>query len=173
MPADAPQASSSETDWEGLVNQIRAGEEIGMETLYRMFARGIRFYLRSQLGSQELDEKVHDTFLTVVQAIRRGDLRDPQRLMGFVRPVVRRQVAAKIEVAVWRRSDATTSAAVRLSEPTVLDPENAAMRRELIERVLDEMSGREREVLNRFYLRGQDQEQICADMNLSETQFDC
>ena len=47
-----------------------------------------------------LDDKVHDTFLVVVQAIRRGELRDPQRLMGFVRTVVRRQVAAHIDKVV-------------------------------------------------------------------------
>jgi len=53
-----------------------------MEELYRVFSRGIRFYLCRQLGPQELDDKVHDTFLIVVQAICRGELRDPDRLMG-------------------------------------------------------------------------------------------
>jgi hypothetical protein len=43
-----------------------------------------------QLGPQDLDDKVHDTFLIVVQAIRKGELREPERLMGFVHTVVRR-----------------------------------------------------------------------------------
>jgi len=43
---------------------------------------------------------VHDTFVIVVQAIRKGELREPERLMGFVRTVVRRQVAAQIDHAV-------------------------------------------------------------------------
>src|SRR5665647_1390525 len=86
--------------WEQLVEQIRAGEAEGMESLYRVFARGVRFYLCRQLGPQELDDKVHDTFLIVVQAIRRGELREPERLMGFVRTVVKRQLAAYIDHAV-------------------------------------------------------------------------
>jgi DNA-directed RNA polymerase specialized sigma24 family protein len=44
------------------------------------------------LGPQDLDDRVHDTFLIVVQAISKGDLREPERLMGFVRTVVRRLV---------------------------------------------------------------------------------
>src|SRR5579863_3740699 len=87
-------------DWAALVLQIKAGDEAGMEHLYRLFSRGIRYYLCRQLGPQELDDKVHDTFLIVVNAIKRGDLREPERLMGFVRTVVRRQVAAYIEQAV-------------------------------------------------------------------------
>jgi hypothetical protein len=41
-----------------------------------------------QLGPRDLDDKVHDVFVIVAQAIRRGDLRDPERLMDYVRTVV-------------------------------------------------------------------------------------
>ena len=37
--------------------------------------------------------------------------------------------------------------------------------------VLYSISERDREILTRFYLREQSQEQICEDMNLTETQF--
>ena len=53
-----------------------------MEHLYKLFSRGIRYYLCRQLGPQELEDKVHDTFFIVVNAIRRGDLREPERLDG-------------------------------------------------------------------------------------------
>ena len=71
--------------WVDLVARIQSAETDGMTELYQLFSKGIRFYLCRQLGPQELDDKVHDTFLVVVQAIRRGELREPQRLMGFVR----------------------------------------------------------------------------------------
>ena len=38
-------------------------------------------------------------------------------------------------------------------------------------KVLRGISARDREILTRFYLYEQTQEQICAEMNLSETQF--
>src|SRR4051812_23512929 len=70
-----PTGAGASTDWIALVEKIRSGSEDGMSELYRLFSKGIRFYLCRQLGPQELDDKVHDTFLIVVQAIRRGDLR--------------------------------------------------------------------------------------------------
>ena len=69
--------SFSTVEWSVLVEQIKAGEDAGMEHLYKLFSRGIRYYLCRQLGPQELEDKVHDTFLIVVNAIRRGDLREP------------------------------------------------------------------------------------------------
>ena len=97
----------AKVDWGMLVSQVKAGEETGMEELYKLFSRGIRYYLCRQLGPQELDDRLHDTFLIVVNAVRRGDLREPERLMGFVRTVVRRQVAAYIEQAVHQGRDWT------------------------------------------------------------------
>lgn len=165
---------SPDVNWNWLVSRIRVGDEPAMAELYQIFARGIRFYLCRQLGAQELDDKVHDTFLIVVQAIRRGDIRDPDRLMGFVRTIVRRQVAAYIEEAVHRRREQSeVDCGVRLVDHAST-PEQTAMeqqRRELVIAVLKRMSGRDREILTRFYLHEQTQEQICDEMSLSETQF--
>lgn len=157
-----------------LVERIRTGETDGMEELYVLFSKGIRFYLCRQLGPQEFDDKVHDTFVLVVQAIRRGELRDPQRLMGFVRTIVRRQVAAHIDRVVHIRKDhMDLESSARIADPNG-NPEEAAIFRQrvdLIRRVLGELSPRDREILTRFYLREQGQEQICAEMALTETQF--
>ena len=164
----------NERNWLTLVESIRKGERSGMEELYRVFSRGVRFYLCRQLGPQDLDDKVHDTFLIVVQAIRKGELREPERLMGFVRTVVRRQVAAQIDRSVQSRreqAELDSSAAVSDHRDT---PEEAAILRQheqVAETVLRSVSGRDREILTRFYLMEQTQEEICDEMNLSETQF--
>jgi RNA polymerase sigma-70 factor, ECF subfamily len=164
----------SPVEWGILVNQIKAGEESGMEQLYKLFSRGIRYYLCRQLGPQELEDKVHDTFLIVVNAVRRGDLREPERLMGFVRTVVRRQVAAYIEQAVHnRREQADLETGITVADRKQ-NPEQEAMVRqkaELMESALLALSDRDREILVRFYLKEQPQEQICREMDLTETQF--
>ena len=164
--------------WVDLVHRIRAAEEgsqaEGMAELYQLFSRGIRFYLVRQLGVQELEDKVHDTVVVVVQAIRRGELREPSRLMGFVRTIVRRQVAAHIDKAVQaRREPVEIDTTVRIADPGQ-DPEEIAIfseRKDLIHRVLSEIPARDREILTRFYLEEQSQEQICTEMDLSDTQF--
>lgn len=166
--------AGSGVDWTGLVARIRSGDDSGMEELYRLFARGIRFYLCRQLGMQELDDKVHDTFLIVVHAIKRGDLREPERLMGFVRTVVRRQVAAHIDQVVHsRRDEMHLDLGVRVADRQRNPEQNMAYQQkgEFMREILGQLSERDREILTRFYLHEETQEEICAEMNLTETQF--
>ena len=161
-------------DWALLVQQIKAGSDEGMEQLYRLFSRGIRYYLCRQLGPQELEDKVHDTFLIVVNAIKRGDLREPERLMGFVRTVVRRQVAAYIENAVHTRREQTDLETGITVADRSENPEQSAIikqKAELMKSALEALSKRDRDILIRFYLQEQPQEQICREMSLTETQF--
>lgn len=177
LPAAEPDRAPSilgVVDWVALVVQIRAGDDAGMEQLYKLFSRGVRYYLCRQLGAQELEDKVHDTFLIVVHAIQRGDLREPERLMGFVRTIVRRQVAAYIDEAVHVRRDQTDLESGQAVADIKLNPEQIAMARqraELMRFVLASLSQRDRDILVRFYLQEQTQEQICEEMSLSETQF--
>jgi RNA polymerase sigma-70 factor, ECF subfamily len=160
--------------WTELVQRIQDGDKSGMEDLYKVFSRGIRYYLCRQLGPQELDDKVHDAFLIVVQAIQRGDLREPDRLMGFVRTVVRRQIAAHIDQAVSTRRDQMDLETTPKLFDAGANPEEHAIgdeRAAIMREVLREISHRDREILTRFYLQEQSQEQICSEMDLSETQF--
>src|SRR6266545_842042 len=103
MHKPVKRAETAAPGWTDLVDSIRREDPESMEVLYRIFRNGIRYYLCRQIGPQDLDDRVHDTFLIVVQAIQRGDLREPERLMGFVHTVVRRQVAAHIDQAVHGR----------------------------------------------------------------------
>jgi RNA polymerase sigma-70 factor (ECF subfamily) len=157
-----------------LVARIQADDTRALEELYRIFARGIKYQICRQLGPQDLEDKVHDCFLIVVQAIRRGELREPDRLMGFVRTIVRRQIAAYIETVVQTRQQIADLETGRIVADFGLDPENSIMDREeeeLAYRVLKGISRRDREILIRFYLREEPQEVICEKMNLTDTQF--
>src|SRR5260370_2466314 len=83
-------AGPSETErlvyshWASLVREIQSGKPRGMEELYECFKKGVRFYLYRQIGPRDLDDHLHDLFIVVVEAIRNGPLREPDRLMGFV-----------------------------------------------------------------------------------------
>ena len=163
-----------ETSWARLVERIRNGDPAGLEELYRVFSKGIRFYLCRQVGPQDLDDKVHDLFLIIAQSIQKGDLREPERLMGYVRTIVRRQVAAHIDDLVQaRRNQTDLEHGMTLSdfrpnpERRMMNEQNMA----LAMRILNSLHKREREVLMRFYLKEQTAPQICADMGLTETQF--
>ena len=163
-----------EPSWSRLVDRIQAGDPAGMEQLYAVFLKGVRFFLWRQLGPQDLDDKVHDVFLIITQSIKRGELRDPERLMGYVRTVVRRQVAAHIDSAVnVRRNQQSIDPSLTLSDHQP-DPERRAIEKEnqdVALRMLRGLPKRDREVLIRFYLQEQSAEEICRDLKLTETQF--
>jgi RNA polymerase sigma factor (sigma-70 family) len=166
--------STTPVGWDVLVDQIKAGQDAGLERLYALFHRGFRYYLVRQLGPRDMEDKIHDTFLLVVKAIQRGDLREPECLMGFVKTVLRRQVAAYIEQAVHTRRDLTDLEIGAYIADRVDNPEQQAIRRqraELMRNALSALCERDRTILVRFYLQEHTQEQICREMSLTETQF--
>ena len=119
MSANAMESvvNSADPPWSGLVEQIRNGDPSSLELIYHIFSTGIRFYLCRQLGPQDLDDRVHDVFLIIVESIQKGELREPERLMGYVRTIVRRQVAAQIDDNVRaRRNQADLAFGMGLSD---------------------------------------------------------
>lgn len=168
--SDLPQS----TQWIQLVDRLKVGDPNAMHELYQIFGRGVRLYLCRQLGMQDVDDKVHDTFLIVVQAIQNGDLREPDRLMGFVRTIARRLVAGHIDTMVHRRREnVAVESGVVLSDHGDT-PEQTAVQQQKVElmlKVLRDLSGRDRDILTRFYLYEQSQEQISREMSLTATQF--
>lgn len=162
----------NDPSWSDVVERVRNGEPSGLEALYRVFSKGIRFYLCRQLGPQDLDEKVHDIFLIIAQGIQNGDLREPDRLMGYVRTVVRRQVASHIDkVMQARRNQTDLGHDMKLSDQP--SSERCVMDGEIVDlamRMLNSLHKREREVIMRSWLDGQSPKQICSETGLTETQ---
>jgi len=161
-------------DWVSIVDQIQRGQNAGIEELYQVLNRGIRYYLGRQLGQQDLEDRLHEILLIVVSAIQKGQVREPERIMGFVRTVAQRQVAARIERTVHnRRKESELTPGLDVADQKQ-DPEQLAMVRqkvELMRNVLAQMPERQREILMRFYRDEQTSEQICHEMSLTETQF--
>ncbi len=162
-------------EWSQLVDRVQADDPRGIEDLYTYFSKGARFYFCRHLGLEELDDRVHDSFLLVLDRIKRGELRDPERLMGFIRTILRRQVASYVRGAVEERRDFAPLDAESeycldfrgCPEERIIDIEAV----DIMERVMRAMSLREREILTRFYLLEQAAESICKDMRISMTQF--
>ena len=162
-------------DWGSLVVRIQNGDATALEQLYSFFAKGVRYFFLRALGPEELDDRVHDCFVIVTEALRAGELREPARLMGYIRTVVRRQIAAIIQESISkRRTHVDFADSLFTIADWKEDPEKsvASKQREAIGRkVLKEISDRDREVLMRFYVHEQSYETICQDMGLTYNQF--
>lgn len=159
--------------WSELVRLIRIGDAAAMEDLYRVFCTGVRFRLARQLGPRDLNDRVHDLFVMVTESIRNGEVRQPERLMGYVRTVERRQVASEIDHALRERQNAP-AAELRMLRDSGMSPERFAIEQqfsEMLMRIANCLRERDREVLLRYYMEDETAGEICTAMKLTETQY--
>lgn|ERR1039458_609196 len=172
IPSNTPPLENDSVRWCRVVREIRAGNDAALEELYGVMRAGVRFHLWRQLGSCDLDDMVHDVFLIVRAAIFNGEVREPERLMGFVATVVRRVIAGRIEVLVRCRNrmcDVTDSLLDGHPDPEMSMAEHE--QQQVAERVLGGLQPMEREILTRFYMQDQSAGQICLELHLTPTQF--
>ncbi len=166
-----PGAPSQNVD---LVRRVQRGDDEGMAELYEYISTGLRPYLARQLRAQDFHDKVHSIFVDVVIAIQRGQLREPHRLMGFARTIARRKVSGYIDdAASTRRNQVEIGSAFWVASPGAT-PETEMISREqqdLVRSTLAHLSAREGEILSRFYMQEQTQQQICLEMGLTHTQY--
>ncbi len=162
-----PDADSAPEKMAGLVARIREGSEPAMQELYDLVIQSASPYFRWRLAlcgfHGDLYDRLHDTYLTAVEAIVHGTIREPERLMGFVRAVVRHQATACLRRAAHRRRTDGTEDQTELADqrPT---PERASMdaeQQEMMHALLAQMKQSDRDILRRFYLDEQTQETIC------------
>ena len=155
-----------------LVERVQARQTTALEELYAL-VKNFTFFLMRQLGAEDLQDKVHDVFLTVTQAILSGKLRDPERLIPFLTTVARFYTYNQIERRISRRRVGCLSDGMNPPDARVNLENNAyqQQRVQIAHEILSAMPRRDRDVLNRFYLEEQSKEQICDEMNLTPTQF--
>lgn len=155
-----------------LVERIRERQPPAFEELYGL-VKNFTFFLMRQLGAEDLQDKVHDVFVTVIQAILSDKLREPERLIPFLTSVTRFYTYNQIERRISRRrigtlSETTNPPDTRVNlERTVYQKQRMTIARE----ILSAMPRRDRDVLQRFYVEEQSKEQICSEMQLTPTQF--
>lgn len=167
-PPNPPAVSDQYTT---LVNAIARGDSDGLVQLHNLMRRCARPYCGRKVGFADADDLVAEAFLAVVRAIQRGTIRQPECLMGFIATVVRRQIAVHVNAAARRGVPAPSHSGVPDRRPNIEDHVLQREKAELLAFVLGELSCRDREILSRFYLEGETKERVCAEMNLTPTQF--
>ena len=160
--------------FDDLVRRVQIGDARGMLDLYECISSGLRPYLARQLRPQDYREKIHSIFVDVVVAIQRGQLREPERLMGFARTIARRKVSLYIDSAASdRRNHVEIGSLFGLASPGATPEQEMVSQeqRELVRLTLARLSEREAEILSRFYLKEQTETQIRSEMDLTHTQY--
>jgi RNA polymerase sigma-70 factor (ECF subfamily) len=158
-------------NWVQLARTIRSGDDAGTADLYASLTEPLRARLSRVVSPDDVDDSLQEVVVIVLEAIRREGLRDPERLAGFVRTIAYRRTVAHIRSRMLQRRFVEDADLVASRDQT---PEECAAGKERIEhlaKILRRLSLRDREILDRFYFRDQNAEQICREMHLTGTQF--
>jgi RNA polymerase sigma-70 factor (ECF subfamily) len=155
--------------WAGVIASAAQGH---IDQLHRFFYSGLLGFYSRRGYVQDAPDLAMNAVLATARSIGRGEIKDPNRLPGYVRTVAMRCLAATIEGTVKARTrecEMTPQIADRGQTPEemVIEKQQAT----IMNKVLGAIPGQEREVLTRFYLHGQTKEQICEQMQLTDDQF--
>lgn len=164
-----------------LVHRIRTGEPAAEAELVERFRRGLTLALRRRCGDPHLAEDLtHDTLLLTLEKIRRNEIREPERLAGFLHGTARHLLLAHRRkearyVAIETGSDEQGRPAEESfghHEPDQLDEVLREEEARLVRQLLGELTvARDRELLIRFYLSRQEQGAICAELGIAPDHF--
>lgn len=159
-----------------LVRRIVAGDPAAEAELVQRFSRAVTFLLRRLAREEAMVEDLYqETFRLVIEKVRGGELREAERLPGFVSGMACNLFLGAVRRGGRRQKwQAEPEAAEAAPDPApgqlakLLAQERAA----IVRRVLSELKNdRDREILSRYYIADQDKEEICRDLDLSDLHF--
>ncbi|HYH46283.1 MAG TPA: sigma-70 family RNA polymerase sigma factor, partial [Thermoanaerobaculia bacterium] len=155
------------------VERIRAGDPGAEAELVTRYGNGLSYLLRKVTGNPAMSEDLlQETFRVALRRVRAGELREPEKLGGFLR-----QTAKNLARAEHRRGGRWESMDEGVPDP--VDPGESQLARVirteeagLVRRVLRDLrSLRDRQLLYRFYIAEEEKEDICRDLGLSGLNF--
>lgn len=158
-----------------LAERIRQGDRRAEDELVRHYQRPLRLILLKRLGDPDLvADLVQESLTVTIQRLRDGKVKKPESLTWFIR-----QTAVNLSIMHFRRArrDVPLSDEIMATQPAPIEKISDSLeRRDLRDVLVSAMSAlpmdRDRELLDRFYLRDEDKTAICASLDLTPAHFD-
>jgi RNA polymerase sigma-70 factor (ECF subfamily) len=158
-----------------LVQRIRAGNQEAEEELVQRYSRGVWFVIRQLVNEREAADDIYqESFRLVIEKVRAGEVREPERLSGFISSLARNLVIEQFRKQSRQRAREEPEAGQPFAspEPSQLDgllrEEQGALARQVLASL---PSDRDRTVLSRFYLADDDKDEICAELGVTTLHF--
>lgn len=163
------------TDPAEWVRRIQTGDHDAEREVVERYSRGVRFLLLELTGDHAWADDLHqEAFRLVLEKVRAGELREPDKLAAFIRQLARNLFIAGYRQNVKRPTVGGDEALATSPDPApgplkrLLDKENAS----IVRRLLAELEPRrDREILLRFFVAEHPKDEICADFELSSLHF--
>ena len=161
-----------------LVRRIMAGDRGAEAELVERFGEGLVFLLRRWTRDRTTAEDLYqETLRLALEKVRKGEVREPDKLAGFLRSLAR-----NLATHHYRRGSTREDRERELDDTTAAVPGGdtmepltrllAAEKAGLVRRLIGELAAdRDRQVLFRFYIAEEEKERICADLGLNGPEF--
>lgn len=162
-PGDDP--DSQRRLWSRLAGRVRSGDPSAAADFAHAYRRGIRLLFRRYLGPIGIEGLVDEAMAGAVEEVRRGWIAEPRELVHFVRGVISRHQETRREGA----DSLEPAGPVAQGVTEKLQVRKQAV---LIEKALRQFSARDREVLERYYLKGEPLAAVLESAGITETDFE-
>jgi RNA polymerase sigma-70 factor (ECF subfamily) len=166
---------SKDEELTDLVRRIMLGDSLAEAEMVERYKEGLPTIIGQIVHNRSATEDLsQETFMKAIAKIRRGELRDPARLSGFICGIARFMAIEYVRKGRRLINKEEIGETEQLADPapSQLDEICQQERCDAVRQVLSEMKiERDREVLRRYYIEEEDKEHICQDLGLTATQF--
>ncbi len=166
MPKDDQSAAK-------LVERILAGDTNAEAELVARYSRGVSRIIGANGGQREVEDLSQKTFKLALEKLRRGDLREPEKLSGFIA-----SLAHNLTIEHFRQPKLKKETGIEAAEPAVdpaPNPLDQLLQKEteqLVAQAIKQLkSPRDRKILTRLYQTQDDHGQIRAELGLTNLQY--
>lgn len=158
-----------------LVSRAKNGEPAAEVEMVERYSRGLRYLLRRKTRNTQLAEDLlQETWAIALVKIREKGLDDPGRLAGYLAGIAS-NLAIGEQRRVNRQRTAVNSEIVALIPDESESPFRQAARAEVCKQVQEILGDlkkeRDREILQRFYVREEDKASICRRLGVDSVHF--
>ena len=158
-----------------LVTRVQNGDRAAETEMVERYSRGLRFLLRRKTRDTNLTEDfLQETWAIALVKIRDNGLDNPGRLAGYLCGIAN-NLALGEKRRVNRQRTSVNSEIVALIPDESSNPFRHASRAEICKQVRgllgDLKKQRDREILERFYVREEDKESICKRLDVDGIHF--
>ena len=158
-----------------LVSRVKNGEPTAEAEMVERYSRGLRYLLRRKTRNTQLAEDLlQETWTIALVKIRENRLDNPGRLAGYLAGIAN-NLAIGEQRRVNRQRTAVNSEIVALIPDESESPFRQAARAEICKQVQEILADlkkeRDREILQRFYVREEDKASICHRLGVDSVHF--
>jgi RNA polymerase sigma-70 factor, ECF subfamily len=167
---------ANESELSEIVRRIIAKDPDAEEEMVRRYRDGVSQIIYQVVRNQSVTEDLaQESLIKALEKIRNGDVREPERLSGYICAIARFMALDHIRKMRSAMKLEEEGVADQIPDPSpdpyeqVLNKEKA----EIVRKVISEMKvQRDRDVLFRHYILEEEKDKICADLGLTSQQLE-